>query len=451
MRHLLITALLAAAASAQQAGTVQSEVHPKLTWKRCTAPGACATVQGGVTLDADFRWLHVVDGFSDCYTGNDWRRDQCDTAESCAERCALEGADYGGQFGITTNGSAIRQRLTVESQFGWNENSRVYLMEEDGERYQTFTPLGNEIAFDVDVSNVECSVNSALHFLGMDADGGMGRFEGNKAGAKYGTGYCDATCTRYQRFIGGKANIEGWTPSPYQPTLGAGDWGACCPQFDVWNSNSQAFQTSSKLCNYGSYNYHVCPPGLCDYFERFPTCDIWGCDYNPYRVGAKDFYGEGKTVDTTKKFTMMCPSVVTQFAEDKISKFFVQDGVRIDAPSPTIPGLSDENGLTRDYCRTQSVVFGERDIFSEMGDFYYQNEFLRQPLVLALAIQYDYYALNLWLDSTYPIDQAGYPGAERGPCIYNPGVPSPPVETRSKAWVEWSNIRFGPIGSTVDL
>ena len=38
------------------------------------------------------------------------------------------------------------------------------------------------------------------------------------------------------------------------------------------------------------------------------VCDKDGCDFNSYRMGVKDFYGKGKTVDTSKKFT-----VVTQF------------------------------------------------------------------------------------------------------------------------------------------
>lgn len=32
-------------------------------------------------------------------------------------------------------------------------------------------------------------------------------------------------------------------------------------------------------------------------------CDSIGCGFNPYRMGAKDFYGVGKTVDTSKVFT----------------------------------------------------------------------------------------------------------------------------------------------------
>jgi len=30
-----------------------------------------------------------------------------------------------------------------------------------------------------------------------------------------------------------------------------------------------------------------------------------GCDFNSYRMGDKEFYGEGKTVDTSSKFTVV--------------------------------------------------------------------------------------------------------------------------------------------------
>jgi len=37
----------------------------------------------------------------------------------------------------------------------------------------------------------------------MDADGGTSKYTGNKAGAKYGTGYCDSQCPRDLKFING--------------------------------------------------------------------------------------------------------------------------------------------------------------------------------------------------------------------------------------------------------
>ena len=60
-----------------------------------------------------------------------------------------------------------------------------------------FKLLNKEFSFDVDVSRLPCGLNGALYFVQMDHDGGMSRFPSNKAGAKYGTGYCDAQVRRH--------------------------------------------------------------------------------------------------------------------------------------------------------------------------------------------------------------------------------------------------------------
>ena len=41
----------------------------------------------------------------------------------------------------------------------------------------------------------------------MDEDGGMSKYPGNKAGAAYGTGYCDAQCPNDTKMINGEANL----------------------------------------------------------------------------------------------------------------------------------------------------------------------------------------------------------------------------------------------------
>jgi cellulose 1,4-beta-cellobiosidase len=40
----------------------------------------------------------------------------------------------------------------------------------------------------------------------MSADGGKSKYANNKAGAKYGTGYCDAQCPRDIKFINGEVS-----------------------------------------------------------------------------------------------------------------------------------------------------------------------------------------------------------------------------------------------------
>ena len=73
--------------------------------------------------------------------------------------------------------------------------------------YQEFQLLNNEFAFDVDVSQLPCGLNGALYFSEMASDGGASQFPTNKAGAKYGTGYCDSQCPRDLKFIDGQVSI----------------------------------------------------------------------------------------------------------------------------------------------------------------------------------------------------------------------------------------------------
>lgn len=91
-------------------------------------------------------------------------------------------------YGITTSGNALTLKFVTRTDVG----SRVYLMADDN-NYQMFKLKNQEFTFDLDVSNLPCCLNGALYFSLMDADGSKAKYT-NKAGAKYGTGYCDAQC-----------------------------------------------------------------------------------------------------------------------------------------------------------------------------------------------------------------------------------------------------------------
>jgi cellulose 1,4-beta-cellobiosidase len=66
----------------------------------------------------------------------------------------------------------------------------------------------------------------------MKKDGGMSGAGNNKAGAKYGTGYCDAQCPHDIKFIDGEANTIGWNGS--SDNSGSGQYGTCCGEMDIW-------------------------------------------------------------------------------------------------------------------------------------------------------------------------------------------------------------------------
>ncbi|CZT04824.1 probable Probable 1,4-beta-D-glucan cellobiohydrolase A [Rhynchosporium agropyri] len=431
----------------QQVGTNTAETHPTMTWQTCTAPGSCTTKNGKIVIDSNWRWVHdkTSGKYTNCYDGNTWDATLCPDNQKCAANCALEGADYGKTYGASTSGNALKLTFITKGEHSTNIGSRMYLMESDT-KYQMFSLLNKEFTFDVDLSNLPCGLNGALYFVSMDADGGMAKYPNNKGGAKYGTGYCDAQCTRDLKFINGEANVAGWKPSSNDPNAGVGDHGSCCSEMDIWEANSIS----------AAYTPHSCLPigqGICDgdtcggtySADRYSgACDADGCDFNSYRMGDTGFYGPGLTVDTKKKMT-----VVTQFIGDpltEIKRFYVQDGKLIPNSQSTIPGVSG-NSITTAFCDAQKAAFGDNYKFKTQGGLAGMGNALKAGMVLVMSIWDDHYSNMLWLDSTYPTDSTKL-GAARGSCDIGSGVPAD-VEAKSPASsVTYSNIKFGPINST---
>ncbi|OWZ10268.1 Glycosyl hydrolase, partial [Phytophthora megakarya] len=241
------TASLAATTSfAQQAGSNTAESHPSLTTQSCTSSG-CTDEDTSIVLDANWRWLYKTGTSTNCYTGNEWDADICSDPETCASSCALDGADYTGTYGITADTDSLSLKLVTKGSYSTNIGSRVYVMESD-DTYKAYKLLNQEFTFDVDVSNLDCGLNGALYFVDMDTDGGMSRFSGNKAGAKYGTGYCDAQCPQDLKFISGEANVLNWTASATDSNSGTGEYGSCCAEMDIWESNSISNAYTSHPC-----------------------------------------------------------------------------------------------------------------------------------------------------------------------------------------------------------
>ncbi|KJA18704.1 glycoside hydrolase family 7 protein [Hypholoma sublateritium FD-334 SS-4] len=419
----LLALSLVSIAWCQLVGTYQTETHPALPFQRCTKAGGCTTVSAGqVVLDSNWRWVHAKDGYTNCYTGNTWNSTACPDGKTCAANCALDGADYPGTYGISVSGNALTLRFVTSSGSNKNIGSRVYLMNSDS-KYELFKVSNQEFTFDVDVSNLPCGLNGALYFSEMDEDGGLSKYPTNKAGAKYGTGYCDSQCPTDMKLIAGEANVEGWTPVN-DANAGNGKYGTCCNEMDIWEANSMDTAYTPHPCT-------VTGPYRCTgTTSNTPTdryggvCDPDGCDFNSYRMGDKTF-GPGATLDTKKKMT-----VVTQFITSdgtaagslaEIRRIYVQDG--------------------------KKKAFGDTDSFLAKGGMKGMEAGLRNGTVLALSVWDDHVANMLWLDSTYPTTSTGL-GAARGACVTTSGDPKDVEANNASASVIFSNIKVGDIGTT---
>lgn len=151
-----------------------------------------------------------------------------------------------------------------------------------------FNLKNQEFTFDVDVSNLPCGLNGALYFVSMDADGGQSKYAGNKAGAKYGTGYCDSQCPQDIKFIDGKANSKGWKPSANSASTGKGMTGSCCSEMDIWEANSISTALTPHVCSGGGQtacnNATSCGSGADTRYAGL--CDKDGCDFNPCKCSS---------------------------------------------------------------------------------------------------------------------------------------------------------------------
>ncbi|CAE6411631.1 unnamed protein product [Rhizoctonia solani] len=458
---LLFSLSLLSAIRAQQVGTQKAEARSSSTPTGAGSTTLAATPTAipaklgtrrfaltlssvKIVLDANWRWVHNTGGYTNCYTGQAWDSTLCSDPVKCAQGCAVDGADYSGTYGISASGNSLTLKFVTKTD-NTNIGSRVYLLADDT-KYQMFKLKNQEFTFDVDVSNLPCGLNGALYFSQMDADGGMAKYSNNKAGAKYGTGYCDAQCPKDIKFINGEANVLDWKGSSNDANSGTGRYGTCCNEMDVWEANSVSTAYTPHPCN-------VQGQTRCSGSQCTSTCDQAGCDFNSYRMGVKNFYGKGLTVDTSKKMT-----VVTQFitadgtasgALKEIRRIYVQNGKVIQNSKTNISGMSAYDSITEPFCSAQKTAFSDTNTFSQMGGYTNMGKAFDAGMVLVLSIWDDHAANMLWLDSNYPTDRpASQPGVARGSCATTSGVPKD-VETNSpNASVTFSNIKFGDLGST---
>jgi len=449
---------------AQQAGQLEQEEGPTMTLKECTLAGGCVSKQAKLTLDSNWRWIHETTGHQNCYTGNSWNTGICTSPATCSQKCALEGVSkqkYRDTYGITQIEGGVQLNFVTQHSHGVNVGSRLYLMDGD-DQYKMFYLKNREFAMDLDVSHLECGMNGAMYFVEMDRRGDKGSGN-NQAGAKYGTGYCDAQCPHDIKFIKGEANTVDWVPNPKDKSnnMGSGKFGSCCAEMDIWEANSMATAYTPHPCSMeGQLKCEGTECGDNDKGERYQgVCDKDGCDINPFRMGNKTFYGRGPgfTIDTSKPMTVVTQFLTTDGTDSgdlsEIRRFYVQDGHVIHSPPSTILGPDNSDSITDAFCSAK------KDLFDDVNDFQAKNgnrgmgESLDRGQVLAISLWDDVDVNMLWLDSAFPLDKpVTDPGVQRGNCPG--GESSTPTYVRNKfpnGYARFTNAAIGEIGSTTTV
>jgi cellulose 1,4-beta-cellobiosidase len=287
----------------------------------------------------------------------------------------------------------------------------------------------------------------------MDQDGGLSKYPGNKAGAKYGTGYCDAQCPRDIKFINGEGNVKDWNATGSD--TGTGSYGSCCTEMDIWEANSMSTAYTAHACT--SPGQTRCEKGVeCgDGDKRFDgMCDKNGCDIQPFRLGNKEFFGKGSSfaVDTTKPMTVVT-QFITEDATDsgalkEIRRHYVQDGKKIESPKLQV-GSGSFDSISSEYCQAEVGLFKDSTNFLQKGGLKAMDDAATKGMVLVMSLWDDHDAGMLWLDSNYPAaGDVSKPGVARGTCSADSGDPAKVEVDSADASVTFSNIKVGDIGST---
>merc|ERR1712188_350494 len=217
----------------------------------------------------------------------------------------------------------------------------------------------------------------------------------------------------------GEANILNWTSSG--PDTGTGHYGACCTEMDIWEANSISTAYTAHSCS--SDGHTRCEGDDCgnDDDNRFKgVCDKNGCDVQTFRLGNKNFFGKGGTVDSSQKVT-----VVTQFiTEDgtdtgalkEIRRHYRRGGKLIPSPTLTV-GSGSYSSITTEYCEAEVGLFKDKTNFLEKGGLKSMDAAMEHGMVLVLSLWDDHDANMLWLDSDSPTSQdPSTPGVARGAC-----------------------------------
>merc|ERR1712139_755775 len=132
----------------------------------------------------------------------------------------------------------------------------------------------------------------------------------------------------------------------------------------------------------------------------------------------------------------------------EVKQFYTQNGKTIEHPSYTVNGNKHDR-LTEEFCEDWVATTKDGTNFIEKGGFKAMDKALEKGVVLVMSLWDDHEVNMLWLDSIYPTD-GQQAGSKRGTCSIDSGVPAEVEAQHGDSKVIFSDIKFGPLGSTTD-
>merc|ERR1711998_682713 len=181
-------------------------------------------------------------------------------------------------------------------------------------------------------------------------------------------------------------------------------------------------------------------------------CDKNGCVMQSYRLGEKKFFGPGSDfkIDTTKPVQVTTLFITEDNTDSgklkEVKQLYHQNGQTIEHKMYTVNG-NQHDTITTEFCQDWVAETQDGTNFLEKGGLGSIDTALEKGVVLVMSLWDDHEANMLWLDSIYPTD-GQQAGSKRGTCSIDSGVPAEVEAQHGDSKVIFSDIKFGPLGST---
>ena len=126
----------------------------------------------------------------------------------------------------------------------------------------------------------------------------------------------------------------------------------------------------------------------------------------------------------------------------------MQNGKVINSNNVTVGG-QQFNSITDNFCNAQKQAFENPNDYEKRGGNKAMGGSLEHGMVLVMSLWDDHAVHMLWLDSSNPPGKSpSAPGVTRGTCPTSSGAPDQVENQYPNAYVTYSNIKYGEIGST---
>jgi cellulose 1,4-beta-cellobiosidase len=176
-------------------------------------------------------------------------------------------------------------------------------------------------------------------------------------------------------------------------------------------------------------------------------------------MGNTTFYGSNTlnqqyNIDTSRPITVVTQFITSDNSDNgtlsQIKRIYIQGGTIISNANSDVPGVPNQNWIDDNWCTAQKQAFQDPNTFGVENGLTAISNSMKAGHVLILSIWDDSEVYMNWLDSIDP-SNATYPyaaGVERGTCQPSAGVPGTVQTQHANASVTFSDIKYGPIGST---